>query len=135
MNPEPPDLIGLVVALLTLIGSKGLADMLGPYVAIIVAASVAAAWALSGVEEEMGGWKSLRFFLIRILTAVIFTVSISMQLHHLSTLPMQLLLVPVAFAIGLIKNVTDLRGLITDGWNFFKMKVYAVLGKGASDGK
>ena len=119
MQPSPPDLTSLVVALLTLISSKEIAALVGPYVAIVLASSIAAGWALSGVEEELNWKKSARFFLLRILTAVIFTVTIANLIHNaFGSIPISILLIVIAATIGSIESVADLRAKINAGWDW-----------------
>ncbi|RDF48971.1 hypothetical protein DWA13_20635, partial [Acinetobacter baumannii] len=101
-HPDPLDLIGLVVAIITYIASREIAEVVSPYVAIIIAASVAGGWALSK-EGELNGYQSFKFLLLRVGTAFIFAVTLA-QLFHMAAAWMlpRYTAIPIAFMIGLL---------------------------------
>jgi hypothetical protein len=109
MQPEPNDLIGLVIAIITYIGSKELAEIVGPYVAIIIAATMAAGWALSRAGE-LSRYQSFKFILLRAGTAVIFAVTLAQLLHMAAAwISVRWVMVPIAFLIGLVKDLDELK--------------------------
>ena len=106
---DPSDLMGLIIAIITWVATKEIANMIGPHIAIGVAAIVAAGWSLSKAGE-LSGWQSCGFMLLRVATAIVFAVTLA-QLIHLAApwASPRVTAVPIAFIIGLIKDLDELR--------------------------
>ena len=114
MQSGTADIFTLILSILMWFSGPEVAKLITPYVAIILASGVAASWALSGIEippDKKWTWmNSLWFFLIRILTAVIFTVAIANLVHDaFSSIPWGLSLLIVAACIGSAKSIADLK--------------------------
>lgn len=108
-NTDPADLVGLIIAVLTYFASKEIAEIIGPYIAICIAATMAAGWALSRAGE-LTGFQSLKFMLLRAGTAIIFAVTLA-QLFHMALpwLQTRYTMIPIAFLIGLVKDLDELK--------------------------
>jgi branched-subunit amino acid transport protein len=119
-NADPVDLIALIVAIVTYIATKEVAELISPYIAIVMAAGIAAAWALSR-EGELTGAQSAKFFGLRILTAVVYSVMIANLIHlGFSWMAPRYTAVPIAGVIGLVKNADELKQYIADFVGWFK---------------
>ena len=75
-----------------------------------MAATLAAGWALSGADHVVCGKDAIKFVVIRILTAVVFTVTVASLLQiGFDWLKPRYTLVPIAFMIGLVKDYAELK--------------------------
>lgn len=132
MQPEPLDLVGVLVALLTFIVSRDVAATVGPYAAIAILACAGAALSLSGAEANMESrwnWKSLWFVSIRVLLAVSVTISIAEVLEHIVPwLKPRYSLSPIAFGIGWIRDYDQVR-------DWFGRMIDRLTSKRIDDGK
>jgi hypothetical protein len=107
---EPLDLVSLLIAVIALIASKEIAFLVGPYAAIVVLACSGAALSLSGNETEMNYKASIWYVMVRVLLAVVLTVSIAELLQHIVPWAKpRTTLIPLAFAIGWIKDYGTVR--------------------------
>lgn len=107
---QPIDLVGLLIALLAFAFGKEMATVVGPYAAIVVLASAGAALSLSGHEEDFAPWRAAWYVTIRILLAVTLTVAVAELLEHfVPALVPRFTLVPLAFAIGWIRDYDAVR--------------------------
>lgn len=106
MERDPADVVALLVALLAFVTSREVAHLLGPYAAIIVAASAGSALSLSSVEKVMPKWwQPMAFIFVRIGAAVVLTVTIAEVAHsQFPGLQPRSLLVPLAFGIGWMRD-------------------------------
>ena len=134
MQTSPPDIFALILSILLWFSGPEMAKLVTPYVAIILASGVAASWALSGLEippdKKWTWWNSMWFFLIRILTAVIFSVTIANIVHDaFSSVPWGVSLLIVAAGIGSAKSIADLKD------NFVSLKDWVLKTLGAKRGE
>ena len=110
MPSDPPDLVGVVIALLAFIVSKEVATTFGPYAAIMMLATAGASLSLSGSEENMGPWKAAWFVAIRVLLAIVITISFAELLQNLAPwLKPRYTMSPIAFGIGWIRDYNQIR--------------------------
>lgn len=112
MQNQPLDLVGVIVALLTFIVSKDVANTVGPYAAIVILAAAGAALSLSGSETEAGKFnlKAIGYVGVRIFLAVSLTVVIAELLEKIVPwLQPRFSLSPIAFAIGWIRDYDQVR--------------------------
>ena len=101
MNNEPTDLITLLVALIAILTGREIAQLIGPYMAIIVLACAGAAVALSKVENKMDNIVAARYVSLRVLMAVCFTIALAEFLQNYAPgIKPRYSLVPIAFLIG-----------------------------------
>ena len=106
---EPADLIGFIVAIVTYFSSREIAEIVSPYIAIVVAATMAAGWALSRAGE-LTGMQSLKFLLLRAGTAVVFAVTLANLIHAVAPwAAVRVTMIPIAFLIGLVKDLDELK--------------------------
>lgn len=134
MQTSPPDIFALILSILLWFSGPEIAKLVTPYVAIVLSSGVAASWALSGLEippeKKWTWWNSVWFFLIRILTAVIFSVAIANIVHDaFSSIPWGLSLLIVAAIIGSAKSIADLKE------SFISMKDWLLKILGAKRGE
>lgn len=107
---SPPDVVALLIALVALIASKEIAHLVGPYAAIIVLACAGAALALSGHEEEVKGWDAVIYVAVRVLVAVVLTVTLAeLAQFAFAWAKPRYTLIPLAFGIGWIRDYDDVR--------------------------
>lgn len=105
MQNEPSDIVALLVALLAFVTSREVAYLLGPYAAIVVSASAGAALSLSSTQSPLARWwQPITFIFVRVGVAIVLTVSIADVLVVGTDLKPRLMLIPVAFAIGAIRD-------------------------------
>lgn len=109
MNPEPLDLIAALVALIALFTSKEIAQAIGPYAAIFVAACAGAAISISGNAKEMSAWEATWYVTARVLMAVVLTVTIAYIVKMKAGWDVRHTVIPIAFVIGWIRNYELLR--------------------------
>lgn len=96
------DVLQLFVILATSIFGTSMAHVVGPYLLIVFAAAVGAAWSLGRCQPQ-GKAKAVFYFLRIVLTAVLLTVAISkVAATFLPSLDEEWLIAPVALIIGLI---------------------------------
>ena len=111
MRETPEHFINFAVLVLTYVISRDLAYLLGPYVAIGIAASAGAALAL-GSSPAMR-WRQVVFYVgLRIAIAMALTVSIAELVHEAgggSRFAVLGLMPLIAFCIGVVK---DYRALV-----------------------
>lgn len=121
-NSEPLDLTGLVAAIITFFASKEVAEIASPYIAIIIASVMAAGWALSKTGE-MNVYSTFRFILLRVGTAIIFSVTVA-ELIHLAAAWAQprYTMVPIAFLIALVRDFDELKEYKDGLLNWFKSR-------------
>lgn len=107
---EPVDIVSLLIALIAVIASREVAHLVGPYAALVVLACAGSALSLSGNEEELTAVRAFRYVAVRILVAVVLTVTIAelIQLVAPWARP-RFTLVPLAFGIGWIKDYGEVR--------------------------
>jgi len=106
---NPADIIGFIVAIVTYIASKEIAEVVSPYIAIVVAATMAAGWALSRAGE-LTGYQSLKFIVLRVGTAILFAVTLANLIALVAPWAApRWTMVPIAFIIGLVKDVEELK--------------------------
>ena len=109
MQSDPADLIGLVGAGLTFIFGQTIANLVGPYVAIIILAISGCALAISEVEDEWGWLRSMRYMVVRSVVAVALTVYLAEVANHfMPWLIPRYSLIPIAFCIGWIRDYARL---------------------------
>ncbi len=107
---EPADLIALLVALLSLIASKEVAALIGPYAAIFLLACAGAALSLSGNEKEMPPIKAVWYVTVRIMVAIALTGALAELLQNIAPwMKPRYTLVPLAFGIGFIRDYESVR--------------------------
>lgn len=109
-QPDPLDLVALMVALVAFIASREVAQAAGPYAAIAILACAGAALCLSGTEDHMtpleGGW----FIFVRVFIAVAVTVAIAEIVAKVfPDLRPRYTLAPIAFGIGWIRDYNAVR--------------------------
>lgn len=116
---DPPDVVSLLIALVAIIASKEIAHLVGPYAAIVVLACAGASLSLSGSDEELTGFRAVVYIGVRVLVAVVLTVTLAELLQvAVPWLKPRYTLVPLAFGIGWIRDysaVRDWLGGIVDG--------------------
>lgn len=126
---EPTDLVNLFIALFAILVSKELALLIGPYAAIVVLACAGAALSLSGTEKELNAWQATWYVSIRVLAAVVLTVSFAELLQNFAPWAKpRYTLIPVAFGIGWIRDFESVR-------TWFGSVIDRVTSKGIGDGK
>ena len=107
------DWIGVVVFISTLVFNAEVAAVVGPYMAIIIAAALGAGLSL-GAREKTSRANALVYFTIVCTLAAIFASSIAAILAWMHPgLSERALLSPVAFVIG----------LIGDDWRGFRQRI------------
>lgn len=101
-SPSITDVVGLFVFVAAVVFSPEVAAVVGPYMAIIVTASIGASFSLA--RRERSSRTSAVFFFARVCgLAALLTVGLSFMLAGMhSSLSERALLAPIAFAIGLV---------------------------------
>jgi hypothetical protein len=119
---DPADLIGFIAAVVTYFASKEIADVVSPYIGIIIAATMAAGWALSRAGQ-LTGFQSVKFMLLRVGTAAIFAVTLAKLIHAVAPwAAVSVTMIPIAFLIGLVKDLDELKEYKDGFINWFKGK-------------
>lgn len=116
MSHEPLDVVAALILILTIVTSKDVAVVLGPYAAIVVAASAGSAISLYITNRDMQRWWQPTFYVLsRILIATVFTVAIAKLLHgHWPGSEISLLVIVVAASFGLVWDYgACLRWIVT----------------------
>jgi len=117
---SPPDFLEFVLAIIAFFASKEIAATVGPFAAIFVLACAGAALSLSGTPTQMSYGRALLYIGIRILVAVVLTVSMAELLQKIVPWASpRYTLTPIAFAIGWIKDYNSVRtwfGSVIDRW-------------------
>lgn len=124
MHSDPPDLMALLVVLLTAITTQEVARAVGPYAAIFVASCGGAALKLSeikyqpGTELPLNRWFACRYILVRILLATVITVTVANLLQIVAPWAKpQYTLIPIALVLGYDYKVTfNWIGALMDKW-------------------
>ena len=107
---DPVDVVSFIIAFVAFFASQEIAILVGPYAAIIVLSAAGAALSLSGNEDEMSHWRAAWYISIRVMVAVVLTVSIAELLRNvIPWAKPRYTLVPMAFAIGWIKDYASVR--------------------------
>lgn len=123
VQEQPLDIVGIAIALLTYMVSKDVALVLGPYAAIVLLAFAGAAFCLSGLNERIGIVPGVWFITIRVLVAVAITVSLAEVIQRwLPSMQPRYTLAPIAFGIGFIRDVNQVRAGIGDLLGYFFRK-------------
>lgn len=121
MRDQPEQFVQWLVLLLTYVVSRDLAYLLGPYIAIAIAASAGAALAL-GSSKAMK-WRQVVFYVgLRIVMAVVLTVSIAELIYGVSSMSKMAALgmMPlIAFCIGVIR---DYRAVLEMAFAFLRRR-------------
>jgi len=113
MQPEPLDLVSLLIALLAFIVSKDVAITVGPYASIVILACAGAGLSLSGNDKPMTLAQGCWYLTIRVLLAVSLTVGLAELLQKLIPwLAPRYTLIPLAFCIGWIRDYDSVRTFI-----------------------
>lgn len=102
---EPHDFIALVIAIMAAITSKEVANLIGPYAAVIVLALAGSGLALSSYDKVLSAFESFRYVMVRMLLAVTLTVSVAELLQ--AVIPWakpRYSMLPIAFGIGMIRD-------------------------------
>lgn len=112
---DPQDVVSLLVALVALIASKEIAHLVGPYAAIVVLACAGASLSLSGHEDQFTYGKALIFVAVRVMVAVVLTVTLAELLEKVVPWASpRHTLVPLAFGIGWIRDYRPVREFFGD---------------------
>ena len=77
MQPEPLDLVSLLIVLLAFIVSKDVAIAVGPYAAVGILACAGAGISLSGNDRQMSLPQACWYVSIRVLMAVSLTIGLA----------------------------------------------------------
>lgn len=105
MQSDPSDIIGVVGAGLAVIFGQTIANLVGPYIAIVILAIAGSALALSEVEDEWGWFKACRYMVVRTIVAVALTVFLAETVNHFAPwLSPRVSLIPIAFCIGWVRD-------------------------------
>lgn len=116
---EPVDFIALMIALLGMLTSQQVATLAGPYAAIMVLAAAGAAVSFSLSNGQFSILQGLWYVSLRVLLAVVLTVSIAEVLVLVADwLKPRYTVAPLAFAIGCIRDFKKLWTWITKGLQF-----------------
>lgn len=121
---DPPDLMALLIVLLTAITTQEVARAVGPYAAIFVASCGGAALKLSGLKNSpdtdnpLTRWEGCKYVAIRVLLATVLTVTGANLLHQVADWAKpQYTLVPIAFVLGYdYKVLFRWIGTLADKW-------------------
>lgn len=119
-QPSIPDIVGAVVFVLALLFSREVANVVGPYMVILAAASVGASFALAR-REKTTRLAAIGYFSRVCGLAVLVTVMIATFIasYH-ESLTIRLLIAPVAFGIGFFGD--DFPSMLKDWFAAF-MKI------------
>jgi hypothetical protein len=117
VSPTITDIVGLFVILAAFLFSPEVANVIGPYMVIIVGSSIGASFALSR-REKSSRTSGFLFFLRIAGLAVLLTAGLAAIAHSIRPdLNERLLLAPIAILIG----------WIGDGWPVVFKRVLSVL--------
>jgi hypothetical protein len=131
--PKPPeDLIGLLIGLISLFTTAEVAQLVGPYVAILVASGAGAYLSISGTEDHMTLHRAASHFVLRVLVALVITVSLAKGIAAIGPawLHPNITLVPLALGIGWVKDFNTVRAFVADKIKFFITKKVEEPGNG-----
>ena len=113
VNNEPTDLITLLIALIAVLTGREIAQLVGPYAAIIVLACAGAGVALSKADHEMSNFQAGKYVSLRVLMAVCFTIAVAEFLqNYVPGIKPRYSLVPIAFLIGWVKDYNSIASWI-----------------------
>lgn len=115
MNNDLLDIVAFLVAVLTFVTSREIAQAVGPYAAVIVAASAGAAFSISGRGDEMGARKASIYVSVRVLAAVAITISAALAVQKYTGWDARHTLIPIAFLIGWVRDFDHLLELVDIG--------------------
>lgn len=104
MTPQPSitDVVGLFVFVAAAAFSQEVADVVGPYIAVMVTASIGASFSLAR-REKSSRTQAVIFFVRVCGLATLLTVGVSAMVAGLhASLSERALLAPIAFVIGLV---------------------------------
>lgn len=101
MNQQITDVVGLFVFIAACIFSPDVASVVGPYMAIIIASTIGASFALKRRERQSRG-AALYYFGRVVGIAILATVGISYAIQWKWGIAPRLTIAPVAFGLGLI---------------------------------
>lgn len=118
MNQQPlADIVALAVLIAAAVFSNSVAEVVGPYLVIVVASAIGASFALARREKTTRG-RALWFFTRVVGLAVVLTVGAAVAVSAFRPdLAPRTLLAPIALLIG----------FIGDGWPKLLAKVVQVL--------
>jgi len=107
---EPVDFVALVIALIAMITSVEVAQVIGPYASIVVLACAGAALSLSTNGKEMTTTQAVGYVSLRVVLAVSLTVALAELLQKfVPWLNPRYTLIPLAFGIGWIRDYDTVR--------------------------
>jgi len=107
---DPVDFVALVIALIAMITSIEVANIIGPYASIVVLACAGAALSLSTNGKEMTTHQAVGYVSLRVVLAVSLTVALAELLQKfVPWLNPRYTLIPLAFAFGWIKDYDTVR--------------------------
>ena len=108
-----PDVIGLFVFLATLLFSQEVAAVVGPYMVIVIAASIGGSFALARREPEESRLHAVWFFFRVVGLAVLMTAGIAyaVSVWHPEFSP-RLTVAPIALVLGYIEWPTLLAKIV-----------------------
>lgn len=111
MPNDPKNLIEVLIALLTLITSLEIAQLLGPYAAIVTASGAGAFLSLASTSKEMPRWwNPWVYVVIRVILAIVITVPLARLLGGVASwLVPNITLIPIALGLGLISDYETVR--------------------------
>lgn len=101
MSQQPlADFVGICVFIAALLFSADVANLVGPYMAILIASTVGASFALGRRDRSTRG--GAIFFFVRLnFMALLFTVAIAALINSIRPdLPSRFLVAPIALLIG-----------------------------------
>lgn len=121
---DPPDLMALLIVILTEITTQEVARAAGPYAAIFVASCGGAALKLSGLKispdtgNAMSRLEACKYIAIRVLLATVLSVTAANLLHRfIDWAEPEYTLVPIAFVLGYdYKVIFSWVGTLMDKW-------------------
>lgn len=114
---EPVDFIALVVAILAMLTSHQVAGLIGPYAAIAVLAIAGAGISFSLNEGEFSIWQAMYYVSIRVLLAVVITVSMAeLLVQFVDWAKPRYTIAPLALVIGLITDFKKAWGFIKENF-------------------
>lgn len=130
MNNDPLDLIALFIALFTLVATKEVAQLAGPYAAIMVWGCAGAAVSLSGHRETMGAREAVWYVSVRVFLAIALTVMLAEVLQAVlpettsKVLQPRYTVGPIAFLLGWVRDYNvAIQWLVERGKRLFTRKV------------
>lgn len=102
---QPPDIVALLIAVMAMITTDAMAQQIGPYCAIALLAAGGALIALTARHDDMSTFQSLRFVMVRVLIALVLTVSIAQGVQRFwPAIEPRYSLVPIALLIGWVRD-------------------------------